>query len=161
MAGLMHFWPSRHDLAVCAWRAGGIAMAILAMELSAETGGVPLGHVPFVTSIVLVLSFPESEAAQPRSIIAGHLLSSLAGWLVSVLVGQGDLQAAAAVAIAGFAMLLARSPHPPAGLDAFLIVHNGLPLNWIASPVLIGAGLLSAFGRLLFAGERALFKSRP
>lgn len=160
MPGLMPFWPSRHDLAICAWRAGGIAVAILAMEVSAQTGGVPLGNVPFVTSIVLVLSFPESEAAQPRSIIAGHLLSCVAGWLILEVSGRGDLQAAAAVALAGFAMLLARSPHPPAGLDAFLIVHNGLPLSWIASPVLLGAGLLSVFGRLWFAGERALFAAK-
>ncbi|MDP2294529.1 MAG: HPP family protein, partial [Pseudolabrys sp.] len=65
-------------LAVLAGAAGG-TVAIGLMEFFAARNTMPVMAVPFATSIVLVLGSPEVEAAQPRALIGGHLLSTLVG----------------------------------------------------------------------------------
>jgi hypothetical protein len=57
-------------------------------------------------------------------------------------------------------MLLFRAPHPPAGIDAFLIAVHGLPLRWSLSPVLAGCMLLVAFSQAWRWGERTLLAKR-
>lgn len=135
-------------------------MAIALMEVLAAEAGEPLSRVPFVTSIVLVLMLPQSEASQPYAVLVGHVISCLAG-LASVLVlGAGETASAVGVGLAGFLMLAVRAPHPPAGIDAFLIAAHGLTLGWVVSPVLIGCILLVAFSLVWATGERSLFDRR-
>jgi hypothetical protein len=55
-------------------------------------------------------------------------------------------------------MLAARAPHPPAGIDAFLIAANGLTLRWVVSPVMIGCVLLVAFSQGWRAAETVIFR---
>src|SRR5215831_527886 len=57
--------------------AGGGAVAIALMELLSERAASPLMLVPFATSIVLVMGSPEIEAAQPRPLIGGHVVSTV------------------------------------------------------------------------------------
>ena len=131
-------------LAVLAGAAGG-AVAIGVMELFAAHNAVPLMAVPFGTSIVLVLGTPGVEAAQPRALIGGHLVSSLVGLLVLGLAGPHPWAAALAVGLAMVAMHLTRTFHPPAGIDPLLIVINAMPWNFLAVPVAAGAVALTAF----------------
>jgi hypothetical protein len=55
-------------------------------------------------------------------------------------------------------MLAIRAPHPPAGIDAFLIAAHGLPVTWIVSPVMTGSALLVLFSQAWTMGERAMFQ---
>jgi hypothetical protein len=64
------------------------------------------------------------------------------------------------VGLAGFLMLVLRAPHPPAGIDAFLIAAHGLPLHWALNPVLVGCVLLVVFSRAWFAAEQALTRRK-
>ena len=131
-------------LAMLAGAAGG-TVAIGAMEFFAMRSAMPVMAVPFATSIVLVLGSPEVEAAQPRALIGGHLVSTLVGLATVTLAGPQPWAAAFAVGLAMLAMHATRTFHPPAGIDPLLIVVNNLPWGFLFVPVLPGALLLAAF----------------
>jgi CBS-domain-containing membrane protein len=134
----------RRWLGIAAGAAGG-AIAIAAMEFFAARGAVPLMTIPFATSIVLVLGSPEVEAAQPRALIGGHLVSTLVGLIVLMLAGPQPWAAALAVGLAIAAMHATRTFHPPAGIDPLLVVVNAMPWTFLLVPVAAGAVLLAAF----------------
>jgi hypothetical protein len=98
-------------LAVWIYRAIGAGLAIAVMELLALIGHQPLARLPFVTSIVLTMSTPDSEPAQPYPIIAGHLLSSAAGFAVLWTLGPGEVSTPVAVGLAALLMLGCRAMH--------------------------------------------------
>lgn len=139
------------------YRALGTTIAIGVMEALAILAGEPMSRVPFVTSIVLAMTLPDSEPAQPRAIVGGHVLSTLAGLAALAVLGQGETASAVAVGLAGFLMIASRTLHPPAGIDAFLVANYGLPAAWLFNPVLIGAFLLAGFAHVWRLIERGLF----
>lgn len=141
------------------YRATGTAAAMTLMELLASYGGEPLWRVhPFVTSIVLVTTLPHSEASRPYAVIVGHLISCLAGLGAMHVLGPGKVASTVGVGLAALGMLAARAPHPPAGIDAFLIAANGLTLRWVVSPVMVGCLLLVAFSQGWRAAETVIFR---
>ena len=131
-------------LAVLAGAAGG-TVAIGLMEYFAARNTMPVMAVPFATSIVLVLGSPEAEAAQPRALIGGHLISTLVGLLMLYVAGPAPWAAAVAVGIAMVAMHATRTFHPPAGIDPLLVVINAMPWSFLLVPVAAGALALALF----------------
>jgi CBS-domain-containing membrane protein len=121
----------------------GAAIAIALMEALADRTAIPLLFIPFATSIVLVMGSPEIEAAQPRALVAGHLVSTVIGLLVVKVTGPGVAAAAVAVGLAIVAMHLTRSFHPPAGIDPLVVVVNNLSWSFLLVPVAVGACLLA------------------
>jgi CBS-domain-containing membrane protein len=138
------------------FRAFGAGLAIAVMELLAGLAGEPLARVPFVTSIVLVMTLPSSEAAKPRAIIGGHLLCGACGFACLWLIGPGEAASAAGVGLAAFCMIAFRTIHPPAGIGAFLVPLYQLPASWLLNPVLSGALLLTVYAKLWQKVERYL-----
>jgi CBS-domain-containing membrane protein len=123
----------------------GATIAIGVMEWFSLTSHFPLAVIPFATSIVLVIGSPDAEAAQPRALIGGHLVSTLVGLLVLKLTGPNAWAAAAGVGLAVLVMYLTGTFHPPAGINPLLVVSNNLPWSFLFVPVLAGAVLLTAF----------------
>lgn len=123
----------------------GAALAIGAMEFLSATLTYPLAVIPFATSIVLVIGSPDAVPAQPRALIGGHLVATLAGLMVVHAVGPQPWAAALAVGLAVLAMFLTGTFHPPAGINPLLVVSLNLPWTFIVAPVLAGAVLLTAF----------------
>ncbi|HAH64574.1 MAG TPA: HPP family protein [Rhizobiales bacterium] len=111
----------------------------------ATLAGLPLMIVPFTTSIVLVMGAPENQQSQPRNIVGGHVISALCGLSVLMLFGSNASFAALAVGLSIAAMQLTRTLHPPAGIDALLMVTAKLSWTFVLMPVLMGAILLVAF----------------
>jgi CBS-domain-containing membrane protein len=146
-------------LLIPVYRALGAGLAIGIMEMLAGMAQEPVSRVPFVTSIVLVMALPDSLPAQPRALIGGHMISCLAGWLCAMAFGPSDPASAVAVGLATLGMMMAGMLHPPAGLDAFLIVTQNLSPRWIVSPVLIGTVLLAVYSRLWAEGERRVIRN--
>lgn len=142
--------------AVLAGAAGGGAAIGVMEALSARTA-LPVMAIPFATSIVLVMGSPEAEAAQPRALIGGHILSTAVGLLVLYLVGHEPWAAALAVGLAIAGMHLTRTFHPPAGIDPLLVIVNQMPLTFLLVPVTAGAVLLAMFAFLwhLVVGRRS------
>jgi CBS-domain-containing membrane protein len=143
-------------MVVWIYRAVGAGLAIAVMELLARIGHQPLARVPFVTSIVLTMSLPDSDGARPYAVVAGHLLSCVAGFAALLCLGSGEIPSAVAVGLAVLLMLGCRAMHPPAGIDAFLVAGLGLPASWIVNPVVIGAVLLVGYSRAWGLGEHRL-----
>lgn len=123
----------------------GAALAIGVMEFLSATLTYPLAVIPFATSIVLVIGSPDAVPAQPRALIGGHLVATLAGLMVVHAVGPQPWAAALAVGLAVLAMFLTGTFHPPAGINPLLVVSLNLPWTFIVAPVLAGVVLLTAF----------------
>ena len=132
----------RRLLAVLAGATGG-AIAIGIMEAFSVSTAFPLMAIPFATSIVTVLGSPAAEPAQPRALIGGHLVATLAGLVVVKLVGPSPWAAAVAVGLAIAAMHATGTFHPPAGIDALIVVTHGLSWGFLLAPVAAGAVLLT------------------
>jgi CBS-domain-containing membrane protein len=137
--------PTLPRLALIAAGAVGGGIAIAVMWLASDVTRLPIEMIPFATSIVLVLGSPEAEPAQPRPLVCGHLIATVIGLIVVKLAGPSVWSAAAAVGLAMVAMHLARSFHPPAGIDPLVVVHNDLSWGFLLMPVAAGALLLAAF----------------
>jgi CBS-domain-containing membrane protein len=123
----------------------GAAIAIGVMEWLSVASHYPLVVIPFATSIVLVIGSPEAEPAQPRALIGGHIVATLAGLAMLKLTGPQAWAAAAAVGVATLAMYVTGTFHPPAGINPLLVVSNNLPWSFLLAPVLAGALLLVVF----------------
>jgi CBS-domain-containing membrane protein len=138
---------TRHTRRLIVASVGG-TIAISGMALLGEMADIPLSSIPFVTSIVLVMSTPESPQAQPRNVLVGHLLSATLGVAVGAVVGVSPTAAALAVGLAIAAMLATHTLHPPAGINAFMAVSQQQSWHFIFVPVAVGALTLIAFMRL-------------
>jgi CBS-domain-containing membrane protein len=123
----------------------GAAIAVGAMQWLSLASHYPLVIIPFATSIVLVIGSPEAQPAQPRALIGGHVVATLAGLAMLKLTGPHAWAAAAAVGLAILAMYVTGTFHPPAGINPLLVVSNNLPWSFLFAPVLVGAVLLAAF----------------
>ncbi len=95
----------------------GAAIAIFAMEWVSRASHYPLAIIPFATSIVLVVGSPDAEPAQPRALIGGHVVSTIAGLALLKFTGPHAWAAAAGVGLAVIAMYLTGTFHPPAGIN--------------------------------------------
>jgi CBS-domain-containing membrane protein len=138
--------PARAGLWTAALFAGlGAAICVGALEVASTLERMPFWQIPFITSIALVMGAPDTAPAQPRAVIGGHVVSTLAGYPVLWLFGASPAAAAAASGLAVLAMLRLKVFHPPAAVDAFLVVNLGLGLVYLVNPVIPAALLLVAF----------------
>jgi CBS-domain-containing membrane protein len=71
---------------------GFIAILVLA-SARGELNANPL-IAPFGASCVLVFAIPQRPLAQPRNVIGGHLISTIAGLLVFCVFGRTPLASA-------------------------------------------------------------------
>ena len=131
-------------LAILAGAAGG-AIAIGSMEAFSIERAFPLFANPIRDVDLTVLGSPKAEAAQPRALVGGHLVSTLVGLLVLKLCGPAPWAAAVAVGLAMVAMHLTGTFHPPAGIDPLVVVVNNMSWGFLIVPVGIGALLLATF----------------
>jgi CBS-domain-containing membrane protein len=131
---------------IAAGAAGG-ALCIGLMEYLSARAAYPLMAVPFATSIVLVMGTPEAAPAQPRALVGGHLVATLVGLVVAKLAalvgGPAPWAAALAVGLAMAAMHATDTFHPPAGIDALIVVGYDLSWGFLLAPVAAGAVLLT------------------
>ena len=123
----------------------GAALCVGALVLASRLTAIPYWQIPFITSIALVMGAPRSEPARPRALIGGHLTAAAVGYLVLLIGGSSPTLAAIAVGLAVVAMLRLRVFHPPAAVDAFLVVNLGLEIGYLFSVILLGALLLAGF----------------
>lgn len=123
----------------------GAALCVGTLVLASRLTAIPYWQIPFITSIALVMGAPRSEPARPKALIGGHLTAALVGYLVLMVGGSSPVLAAIAVGLAVIAMLRLKVFHPPAAVDAFLVVNLGLRIDYLFSVILLGAVLLAGF----------------
>ncbi|MGE0117358.1 MAG: HPP family protein [Dongiaceae bacterium] len=125
--------------------AGALGVCLLVIRLTDH----PLLLASLGGSCVILFGMPESDMAQPRSLIGGHLLSSLVGLAFLHLGGADSFVAVAAVATALVGMMATRTIHSPAGANPIVIFAEGARWSFLWSPLAIGLVVLLAAALLL------------
>jgi CBS-domain-containing membrane protein len=125
------------------WSAIGGAIAItLALLLVADRNS------PFVLfslggSTVFLFVLTETEAAQPRALLGGHIGAALIGILCYQIFGDALWVSVTAVVITLMFMVVTRTIHPPAGANPLIMVDHHAGFLSVLNPV--GAGVLTLF----------------
>jgi CBS-domain-containing membrane protein len=128
----------------------GTACALGACLLILRYTDHPLLLASLGGSCVILFGMPDSDMAQPRSLIGGHVLSSVIGIAFLNFGSSNELYAIAAVATALVAMMATRTIHSPAGANPIVIFAEGARWSFLWSPLAVGLILLLA-GALLFS----------
>jgi CBS-domain-containing membrane protein len=120
----------------------GIAITAYLSSMSGLTFLLP----SFGASSVILFIIPTSAYAQPRSLIGGHLLSSVIGLAFYFGLGTTWWSLSLSVGIAVAAMLLSKTLHPPAAADPlFFMMQGGLSWQAVIVPALVGSIVLVLF----------------
>ena len=117
----------------------GAVITIGATGWLSYISGVPWLMASFGASCVLAFGVPESPLAQPRSIIGGHVVSTLVGLLVLSILGNSWWAGALAVGLALAAMQQTRTLHAPAGANPLVVLAASAPASFLVTPVLTGS----------------------
>ncbi|CAN1721046.1 CBS domain-containing membrane protein [Hyphomicrobium sp. 1Nfss2.1] len=120
--------------------AGCAGLAI--MQSLANLADLPIAGVPFACSIILIVAAPQSDTAQPRNVVGGHVLSALSGSTMALLMAPHWWTLPIAIGLAIFAMQVTRTLHPPAGLTAVIAATQSVSWHFVLTPILSGAVVL-------------------
>lgn len=130
----------RLKLLAVAWIAAAVAIGAAALTFDAA-------HLPFILaslggSAVILFGMPESDMAQPRSLLGGHLIATTVGLVFLNLLGGEWWVMAAAVATSLTLMQLTRTIHSPAGADPIIVILNHAGWSFLLTPVAVGLTIL-------------------
>lgn len=134
--------PASPGLGFVLWSAFGATLAIGLTGWLSQVSGQPWLMAPFGASCVLAFGLPDSPLAQPRSLIGGHLVSSLVGLLLLHTLGPSWWAAGLAVGLALALMQLSRTVHAPAGADPLVLMAGHAGIEVLLTPVLAGSLLI-------------------
>lgn len=125
------------------WSAIGAIVAItLALLLVADrNSSFLLASLGGSTVFLFVLT--ETEAAQPRALLGGHVSGALIGILCYQIFGDALWVSVTAVVLTMMFMVVTRTIHPPAGANPLIMVHHHAGFLSLLNPV--GAGVLTLF----------------
>lgn len=127
----------------------GAAFAIgVLTHMEASITEVALVMAPFGATTVLVFGLPNSPLAQPKNVVLGHLITALIGVIFTQWIGVTPLTLAIATGLGVSMMLLTKTTHPPAGANPILIMLSGQSWWFLLFPVLSGALIIVAVGKL-------------
>ena len=125
------------------WSAIGGTIAItLALLLVADRNS-PFLLASLGGSTVFLFVLTETEAAQPRALLGGHIGGALVGILCYQVFGDGLWVSVTAVVLTMMFMVVTRTIHPPAGANPLIMVHHHAGFLSLLNPVL--AGVLTLF----------------
>lgn len=142
-------------LALFAGLGATLAIALLSFADASSQHWVLL-MAPFGATAVLVFGVPASPLAQPKNVIAGHLITALIGVLFVQLGSVTPLTMALASGLGVSAMLLSDTTHPPAGANPLIIMLAGADWWFLLTPVLSGAVTIVLVGKLMLGVRQRL-----
>ncbi|WP_311567368.1 HPP family protein [Photobacterium arenosum] len=142
---------NQYGIALLSGLGAAVAIGLLSLAENLTSAGLWL-MAPFGATAVLVFGVPDSPLAQPRNVIAGHLLTAFIGVFFVSFVGVTSLTLAVASGLAVSAMLLTKTTHPPAGANPLLIMLTGQTWSFLITPVLIGAVVMVLVGQMVNKG---------
>ena len=117
----------------------GIFFGISVLAFSSFDLQVMLALGSFGSTSVLLFAFPDNHFSQPRSIVGGHLISSVVGLVAFALFGKVWWALGLAVAGAAALMMLTRTMHPPAGSNPIIVFLTMPGWGFALFPTLFGA----------------------
>lgn len=137
-------FPEQHKLALLAGI--GATGCITVLSFLSSQGEALWLMAPFGATMVILFGLPASPLAQPRNVIAGHLITATVGLMVAHYLGVHEWTLGLAVGISVMAMMLTNTVHPPAGANPLLIMLTGENWQFLITPVASGAILIVVFG---------------
>ncbi|MFJ6794985.1 HPP family protein [Streptomyces sp. NPDC091268] len=132
----------------------GATAVMLALVAIGAVVHEPVLIPPLAASAAIVHGVPGLPLAQPRSVIAGHLLCAAIGYAALAALGSAPWVAAVAAGLGLALMTVARTPHSPACATAVVVVLSAPDARTFV-PLLAGSAVL-----LVLAGC-ALSRARP
>jgi CBS-domain-containing membrane protein len=125
----------------------GTVVALGATLLLLEMTGRSWLLASFGGSCVILFGMVDSEMAQPRSFVGGHLVATLTGLAVLRLGylpfgGPSEVWIVAAVATALALMMLTRTIHSPAGANPIIVFAEGADWQFMVVPLALGLAML-------------------
>ncbi|MEJ2765224.1 HPP family protein [Photobacterium sp. MCCC 1A19761] len=127
-------------------------LGILTLSVLGQSTGVPWLMAPFGATCVILFAAPASPLAQPRNVIAGHLITSTVGLVALYTLGDSIIVMSLAVGVAIMLMQYFRAVHPPAGANPLVIILAGqgaVGFDYLITPVLIGSVTLVAIASVI------------
>jgi CBS-domain-containing membrane protein len=125
------------------WSAIGATIAITLALLLAADRNSPFLLFSLGGSTVFLFVLTETEAAQPRALLGGHIGGALIGILCYQTFGDALWVSVTAVVVTMMFMVVTRTIHPPAGANPLIMVHHHAGFLSLLNPV--GAGVLTLF----------------
>jgi len=126
-------------LAACT---AGAAVAMGLLLLFIDPPSAPLLVASFGGTAVFLFGLTGAPAAQPRSLLGGHLGGALVGILCFRAFGDATWVYVLALVVTLAYMLLTGTVHPPAGANPLIMVHAHAGFGALLQPVGLGAALL-------------------
>ena len=120
----------------------------------------PLIMAPFGASCVLLFSAPGSPLSQPANVIGGHVVATLVGLVLRLLLPNEWWAAALAVGLAIALMAALRVTHPPAGADPLVVFASDPGFAFLVLPVLSGAVVLVSVAVLFHRSSGTVYPTR-
>ena len=93
----------------------------------------------FGSTTLIVLTFHDSEFAQPSNIFFGHLLGIIIGILFNEFFGISFFTLGLSVGATIALMMYFKIIHPPAAANPLIALFADVSLNYIIFPVLVGS----------------------
>jgi CBS-domain-containing membrane protein len=111
-------------------------------------------------SCVILFGMPETEMAQPRSFLGGHVISTAVGlaflrYGFHAFGGPQEIWVIASVATALILMMATRTIHSPAGGNPIIVFYEGAGWSFLLTPLAIGLLVLLATALLFNRGGLA------
>jgi CBS-domain-containing membrane protein len=138
---------------------GGV-LAIGSVGAFTAYAHAPFIMAPFGASCVLLFSVPASPLSQPANVIGGHVVATLVGLLLRLVLPDAWWAAALAVGLAIALMAALRVTHPPAGADPLVVFAADPGFAFLIMPVLAGACVLVAIATLFHRASRTVYPTR-
>ena len=129
---------SRHAIGRAAI-GGVIAIALVAGLTQGLDTALIIGS--FGATCVLIFGVPDAPFSQPRNVVGGHFLSTLAG-LVFLEFSSSWWSVALAVGAAIILMMATQTVHPPAGSNPVIVVLGQPDWDFLFFPTVVGAVLI-------------------
>ena len=99
----------------------------------------------FGSSVVVVFGYPDTEFAQPKNVLLGHLLCALIGIIFVTLfkITQDRtiffLAIGLAVGLSVMFMMALKITHPPAGGNTIVVMLTQDSFQFLIFPIMVGA----------------------
>jgi CBS-domain-containing membrane protein len=127
--------PVRIIIACCIGLQALVALAIWAHS--------PLIMTSWASSSALIAMLRSAPAARVKAVFGGHVVSTMAGMAVLIVLGPSVWWIGPAVSLAVLAMWATDTVHPPAAANAAIIFVTPVPLLWFGGVTLAGAAGLA------------------
>jgi CBS-domain-containing membrane protein len=138
---------------------GGL-IAIGAVGAFTVYAHTPLIMAPFGASCVLLFSVAGSPLSQPANVIGGHVVATLVGLALRLMLPNEWWAAALAVGLAIALMAALRVTHPPAGADPLVVFATHPGFGFLVLPVLSGAVVLVSVATLFHRSSGTVYPAR-